>query len=63
MMENFHVFDISFHAFNLLSFMLGVMFGATMWRIRAMFFVAFYFIGLATYFGVKYAFLAYGVAA
>lgn len=51
---NSHFFEISFSAVNLLSFMLGMMFGATMWRVKAMFFVTFYFIGLATVYGLMY---------
>ena len=50
----FAFFDISLYAFNLLSFILGMMFGATMWRTKAMFYVAFYFITLASIYGVKY---------
>jgi len=55
-MQNIHIafFDIAFQEFNLLSFVLGMFFGATMWRVRAMYFVAFYFIGVAIYYGLNY---------
>jgi hypothetical protein len=50
----FSFFDISFNSINLLSIILGMFFGATMWRVRAMYFVAFYFIGVAVYYGLMY---------
>ena len=55
-MNNVHIafFEIAFQEFNLLSFVLGMFFGATMWRVKAMYFVAFYFIGVAFYYGLKY---------
>lgn len=62
-MNNVHLafFDIAFQEFNLLSFVLGMFFGATMWRVKAMYFVAFYFIAVAMYYGLKY-FIQYELA-
>jgi hypothetical protein len=57
----FAFFDISFYSFNLLSVILGMFFGATMWRVKAMFFVAFYFIGVAIYYGILYYMKSKGV--
>ena len=50
----FELFEISVYTLNIFSFMLGMFFAATMWRVRAMYYVAFYFIGLSLYYGVKY---------
>ena len=50
----FHFFDISFYDINLLSLVLGMFFGATMWRVKSMYFVAIYFVILAATYGVKY---------
>jgi hypothetical protein len=49
-------FEISFLTLNLFSFILGMFFAATMWRVKAMYFVAFYFILVALYFGYYYEF-------
>ena len=57
----FAFFDISFYSINLLSMVLGMFFGATMWRVKAMFFVAFYFIGVAIYYGIMYYMKSKGV--
>ena len=57
----FALFEISIQALNMLSFFLGMFFGATMWRVKAMFFVAFYFIGVAIYYGVMYYLKTHGV--
>ena len=51
---NSALFDISFASFNLLSLVLGMFFGATMWRVKAMYFVAFYFIGVSLFYGMMY---------
>ena len=53
-LTKFAFFDISFYSVNLLSMVLGMFFGATMWRVKAMFFVAFYFIGVAIFYGMMY---------
>jgi len=45
--------SVSFSALNLFSFMLGMFFAATMWRVRAMYYVAFYFACLALYYALK----------
>lgn len=59
---NFALFEISIYTLNLLSFVLGMFFGATMWRVRAMFFVAFYFIGVAIYYGLMYYLKSKGIS-
>lgn len=59
-MEQFALFDISVYSLNVFSFMIGMFFAATMWRVRAMYYVAFYFIGLSLYYGVKYYIITHG---
>jgi hypothetical protein len=56
MTSGFAFFDISFQSLNLFSAILGMFFAATMWRVQSMYFVAFYFIGVATYYGFMYYF-------
>jgi hypothetical protein len=53
MLEGLAFFDISFQSLNLFSAILGMFFASTMWRVQSMYFVAFYFIGVAAF----YAFL------
>ena len=50
-MQNLLSFQIN--SLNLFSFMLGMFFAATMWRVRAMYYVAFYFACLAVYYALK----------
>ena len=52
-MEHYNVFDISFMAFNFMSFMLGMFFGATMWRTKALINVVIYFMIVAVYYWLK----------
>lgn len=47
-------FDISFASLNLLSIMLGMFWGATMFRARAMMYAAIYFGCVAIYYFVAY---------
>lgn len=47
------LFNINVESLNLFSFMLGMLFAATMWRVRAMYYVAFYFIAVAAYYYVQ----------
>jgi len=46
-------FTISGHALNFFSFMLGMLFAATMFRAKALFYVVFYFIGVSIYFYLR----------
>ena len=52
-MDKFSLFDINFQSLNLLSFMLGMFFAGTMYRSRALAYVAFYFCGVALYYFIK----------
>ena len=47
------LFNIGVETLNVFSFMMGMFFAATMWRVRAMYLVALYFIGVAIYYYVK----------
>lgn len=45
---------IDYHYLNLFSFVLGMLFASSMWRVRALMFVVFYFMCVSAYFGGLY---------
>ena len=53
MLKDYNFFEITLVSINLFSFVLGVFFAATMWRVRAMYFVVFYFALLALYYALS----------
>jgi hypothetical protein len=56
-----HFFMIAPQTLNLFSFMLGMFFAATLWRVRAMLYVTIYFICVSVYFGFLYYYSVQGV--
>lgn len=53
MFENNSFFAINIQSINLISFVVGAFFASMLYRVKAMIFVALYFICLSIYFGVK----------
>ena len=60
-MDHFHWFSIGFGTFNVLSFFLGMLFGGTMYRPRALITCSVYFIVLALFFGIEVLLMQSGV--
>lgn len=52
-MNQFNLFEVSVFSLNILSFMIGFVFGAYVWRKNALLITFLYFGGLAFYYAVK----------
>jgi hypothetical protein len=50
----FNFFNVDPNSLNLFSIVLGMFFGATMWRYRALIYVVVYFMALAAFYGTMY---------
>jgi hypothetical protein len=48
-----NIFNINLESLNLFSFILGMLFAASMFRMRAIYYVTFYFIAVAIYYYIR----------